>query len=131
MSLKCGTAKNYIFKNVIKKAYLFIYLKLQQITTVSLWKQSHTEILTNLYNKIIFSLKQCCRETLIEILINMTKRRIQQMLMLLRILRRSHVLAWHQSKNNGGTAEGLWVDLSHFYYLGISNSWRAAPQLSI
>lgn len=39
--------------------------------------------------------------------------------------------AKHHSKNNGGTEEGLWADLSHFYYLGISNSWRAAPQLSI
>lgn len=53
------------------------------------------------------------------------------MLMLLRILRRSHFLAKHHSKNNGATEQGLWADLSHFYYLGISNSWRAAPQLSI
>lgn len=36
------------------------------------------------------------------------------MLMLLRILRRSHFLAKHHSKNNGATEQGLWADLSHF-----------------
>lgn len=49
-------------------------------------------------------------------------------LVLLKTLR-SIFSVQHHPQNNGGTEDGIIGRLSHFYYFGISNSWRAAPAL--